>query len=315
MATTNYEEYLVKIPARESAPVGAVRNRTFPPLTYMSSSLVPEAKYHIEFGWVWGMPEPDTYLPETLSEYDEILVNIGGDCWNPEDLGADIEYRLGGHIFSIDSTGAIFIPRGVPHGPLTYREFRHPHVRISILLGSGERKADNTTTSVESVATPPSGVDYGKYIVTKPAYEVIAGTPVKNRQGPSSMTFMSRNLVPESNAYVEGGWVWGMPAPNPHIFEHVHHDFEELVLHFGADYKHPEELGGEIEFSVDGQPLTVDKTSTVFIPKGVKHGPLTWKKYASPHLEMAIIPGAGSLAEADPGGHQERMQRESGKSR
>ena len=49
----------------------------------------------------------------------------------------------------------------------------------------------------------------------KPAYEVIAGTPVKNRQGPSSMTFMSRNLVPESNAYVEGGWVWGMPDPNP----------------------------------------------------------------------------------------------------
>jgi len=27
-------------------------------------------------------------------------------------------------------------------------------------------------------------------------------------------------------------------------------------------------------------------------------------------LEMAIIPGAGSLAEADPGGHQEKMQRE-----
>jgi hypothetical protein len=68
MATTNYEEYLVKTPARESALVGAVRNRTFPALTYMSSSLVPEANYHIDFGWVWGLPGPDTCLPETVSE-------------------------------------------------------------------------------------------------------------------------------------------------------------------------------------------------------------------------------------------------------
>ena len=315
MGTTNYEKYLVKNPGRQGAPVGAVRNRTFPPLTYMSSSLVPEAKYNIEFGWVWGMPQPATCLPEIVGEYDEVLVNIGGDCRNPEDLGADIEYSLGGQVFSINSTGAVFIPRGVLHGPLTYKGFRHPHVRISILLGSGERTADNTVRAVKSRATPASSVDYGKYIVRKPAYEVIAGTPVKNRQGPSSMTFMSRSLVPESNVYVEGGWVWGMPDPNPHIMEHVHRDFEELVLHFGTDYEHPEDLGGEIEFSVGGQALTVDKTSMVFVPKGVTHGPLIWRRYTAPHLEMAIIPGAGSLAEADPGGHQERMQREGAKSR
>lgn len=47
MATTNHEKYLVKNPARRSAVVGTVRNRTFPPLTYMSSSLVPEDR-HIE---------------------------------------------------------------------------------------------------------------------------------------------------------------------------------------------------------------------------------------------------------------------------
>jgi hypothetical protein len=314
MATTNYEKYLVKNPTRQGSPDGTVRNRTFPPLTYMSSALVPEAKYNIQFGWVSGMPAPATYLPEQVSDYDEVLVNIGGDCRNPEDLGADIEYTLGGQVFSINSTGAVYIPRGVPHGPLTYRAFRHPHVRISILLGSGERAAESLSPTDAGPGVPSvSGGDYEKYIVRKPAYEVIAGTPVKNRQGPSSMTFMSRNQVPESKAYVEGGWVWGMPDPNPHIFEHIHRDFEELVLHFGNDHEHPEELGTEIEFSVGGQPLTLDKTSMVFVPKGVMHGPLVWKKYSSPHLEMAIIPGAGSLAEADPGGHQERMQREGGK--
>jgi len=151
------------------------------------------------------------------------------------------------------------------------------------------------------------GPDFERLVVKKPVYEVIAGTPVKNRQEPASMTLMSNNLVPGCNIYIECGWVFGMPDPNPHIFEHVH-KFEEIVLHFGADHEKPEHLGAEIEFFLGGQPLKVNKTSAVYVPSGVKHGPLVWKKYQSPHLEMAIVPGAGSLDEADPGGHQEKMK-------
>jgi len=308
MTDINYEKYLIKEPIIQGQPDLNVQNRTFPPLIYLSSAQIPGIKYNIEFGWVWGMPQPNPYLDERVGEYDEILLNIGGDCYNPEELGADIEYSLGGRILSIDSTSAVFVPKGVRHGPLTYKEFRHPHVRISILLGTGERKINSAETpKPEREATD---IDYKKYLVRKPVYEVIAGTPVKNRQEPASMTFMNRNLVPECNIYVEGGWVWGMPDPNPHIFRHVHRDFEELVLHYGTDHEHPEELGGEIEFSVGDQPLKVDKTAIVFVPKGISHGPLIWKKYSAPHLEMAIVPGAGSLAEADPGGHQEKMQKE-----
>jgi hypothetical protein len=58
---------------------------------------------------------------------------------------------------------------------------------------------------------------------------------------------------------------------------------------------------------VDGRPLLINKTSSVFVPKGVKHGPLTWKRFTKPHLEMTIMIGAGSLSEADPGGHQEKI--------
>lgn len=308
MTDINYEKYLVKEPIIHGQPDLDVQNRTYPPLIYMSSAQIPDIRYNIEFGWVWGMPQPNPYLDERVGEYDEILLNIGGDCYNPEELGADIEYSLGGRILSINSTSAIFVPKGVRHGPLTYKEFRHPHVRISILLGTGERKHNSAETLKPE--TEATDIDYEKYLVRKPVYEVIAGTPVKNRQEPASMTFMNRNLVPECNIYVEGGWVWGMPDPNPHIFKHVHRDFEELVLHYGTDHEHPEELGAEIEFSVGDQPLKVDKTAVVFVPKGISHGPLIWKKYSAPHLEMAIVPGAGSLAEADPGGHQEKMQQE-----
>lgn len=151
--------------------------------------------------------------------------------------------------------------------------------------------------------------DYNKYFVSKPAYEVTLGFEVKGRR--PAMTLLSNNLVPGTNMYIETGWVFGMPDPNPHIHEHVH-DYDEIVIHLGIDPANQEELGGEIEFMVGGQPLKIDKTSAVYVPKGVKHGPLTWKKYTKPHLELTIMVGAGSLAEADPGGHEKRKGKNNG---
>jgi len=149
-----------------------------------------------------------------------------------------------------------------------------------------------------------------KYLVSKPAYEVVPPFEVKGRI--PAMTLMSNNLIPGSDMYVEAGWVLAMPDPNPHIGEHAH-NYDEIVIHLGIDPKNPEELGAEIEFVVDGRPLTIEKTSSVFVPKGVKHGPLTWKRFDKPHLEMTIMIGAGSLTEADPGGHREKMRKGRGK--
>jgi len=149
-----------------------------------------------------------------------------------------------------------------------------------------------------------------KYLVSKPAYEVVPPFEVKGRI--PAMTLMSNNLIPGSDMYVEAGWVLAMPDPNPHIGEHAH-SYDEIVIHLGIDPKNPEDLGAEIEFVVDGKPLTIEKTSSVFVPKGVKHGPLTWKRFDKPHLEMTIMIGAGSLAEADPGGHQKKMKKGRGK--
>lgn len=139
-------------------------------------------------------------------------------------------------------------------------------------------------------------------LVRKPHYEVSAGD-IKGRQYPT-MTLMSNNLVPGSNNYIEIGWVYEMPDPNPHIHEHSHREgCNEIVFHIGTDPNNPEDLGAEIEFVVDGQPLVFDTTSALFIPAGVKHGPVTWRRVTRPHLQMAMVLGAGTMAEADPGGH------------
>jgi hypothetical protein len=303
MPKKDFSKYLVDKPLMKKDDLAA--KHTASPLQLMSSMQVPEAKYNIEFSWVASITALDPNVVLHTHEYNEVLLFIGGDCRDPENLFAEIEFMMGNEKLVVDSTGAVFIPSGVPHGHSSLKKLTKPHVEISLGIGTGISKSIRAT----STRTLKNG-SYSKFHVKKPAYEVIAGTPVKGRQGPSSMTFMNNNLVPGSDIYIEGGWVWDMPDPNPHIFEHVH-DYEEMVIHFGSDYEQQLELGAEIEFCVGGQPLKIAKTSAVYVPSGVKHGPLTWKKYQYPHLEMAIMPGAGTLDEADPGGHREKARRNS----
>ena len=80
-----------------------------------------------------------------------------------------------------------------------------------------------------------SQIDYEKYLVREPLWE--AGPGVKKRQSPT-MTYMSGKQVPEANYYIELGWIYDIPEPNPHIHEHVH-DFDEIVLHWGGNPETP----------------------------------------------------------------------------
>ncbi len=143
--------------------------------------------------------------------------------------------------------------------------------------------------------------NYQQNLVKKPRYEVGENQDIKGRQSPT-MTFMSNDLVPGSNTYIEIGWVYEMPDPNPHIHKHDH-NYDEIVLHIGADPDNPEYLGGEIEFIVGGEKIIIDKTSALFIPKGVEHGPLTWKSVEKPHIQMVVMPGAGTLKDSNPAGY------------
>jgi len=145
---------------------------------------------------------------------------------------------------------------------------------------------------------------YEKYLVRKPLLEMGPASPRRRRtfRTVPGLTYMSNDLVPGSNTYIEMGWIWDMPEPNPHIFEHSNEDYDEIVLHIGNDPNNPEDLGAEIEFCVGGEPLVFDTTTALFVPKGLKHGPLTWKRVSRPHLELTITIGAGTLAQAMPAG-------------
>ena len=118
--------------------------------------------------------------------------------------------------------------------------------------------------------------------------------------------YVDADTVPGAEFYTEATWI--VPGSRDEIRQvnsHTH-PFGELIGFFGFNYEDIQDLGAEIEFTVGGEPLVFDKTAAIFIPAGVKHGPVIWKKVRRPHIQMAMVLGAGTLNEADPGGHEKQ---------
>ena len=96
--------------------------------------------------------------------------------------------------------------------------------------------------------------------------------------------YMDERVIPGS-FYVEAVWVLGsIPRSHP---EHCH-DHDEIVGFVGSNMDDPTNLGGEIDFVVDGEKMTITKTCFIHIPAGVKHGGLCFRKIDKPVFQIAM---------------------------
>jgi len=96
--------------------------------------------------------------------------------------------------------------------------------------------------------------------------------------------YMDDRIVPGS-FYVEAVWVMGsIPRSHP---EHSH-DHDEIVGFVGSNMDDPSDLGGEIDFIVDGEKMAITKTCFIHVPAGVKHGGLCFRKIDRPVFQIAM---------------------------
>ncbi len=294
MSKIDYEKYLVRKPTYEA--LAGIKNQQNPGMTILSDKQVSGCNYYIEAGWISGIPESGLAFAGRVEDYDQIIIYLGGDHRMPQVLGGEVEFVVGGQPITFNTSTSFFIPKGTPYGPVTWKKFRYPHLQITIKCGTG--KAGTPGVVKNAVPVKKKDFDYEQYAIRSPMRE--AGAEFTSGRTAPTMTMMSGVQIPGVKYYIEVGWTFGMPVSKvagSGMPEMVHRQFDEIVLHIGGDPSHPEELGGEVEFYVGGQPLLFNTTSALFIPIGVKHGPLALKKYEKPHLVMAIMCGAGTIKE------------------
>jgi hypothetical protein len=286
-----FENYAVRTPLYETNH--GIKGRQSPTMTFMSEKQTG-APYYVELGWVHGIPDPNPHLGEHVHAHDEILVHWGGDYTQPQVLGGEIEFYLGGQRITFNTTTAIFVPAGVRHGPLTWKAFDFPHVQMSLSLGTGVPPEEHRAIEVETPPLKTDPFDYEQYVVRSPMREQGAGYFTAGRQAPT-MTYMSRKQIPQVRNYIEFGWIWDIVEPP--IRKMVHDKYDEIVLHVGGDPQNPEDLGADLEYGMGDEALMFDTSFGMWVPKGTVHGPLVWHAVRNPHVEMAVMLGAGNLRE------------------
>lgn len=126
---------------------------------------------------------------------------------------------------------------------------------------------------------------YKKYVISEPKVESVAYHPIKNVKGVTfpDEIYLDGRIVDGSPAVVDIGWRFQKPEPDPVEWTHTH-DFDEVLCFIGADPDNPRGLGGEVEFHIADEKYTFDKTTVIFVPKGVPHCPFIHNRVDKPFL-------------------------------
>jgi hypothetical protein len=72
-------------------------------------------------------------------------------------------------------------------------------------------------------------------------------------------------------------------GPQPHM-----HPFDELFAFFGTNFDDPSDLGCEMEFWLEDQPVPFDKSCIAIFPAGMKHCPLNMTQIERPIFHFSM---------------------------
>jgi hypothetical protein len=134
-----------------------------------------------------------------------------------------------------------------------------------------------------------------KYIVTdvKPDKLFpgeIAGmgwTASKKRKMPSHVMWLDGDVIPGA-FYSECVWIWPDCSTDKPAAEAHKHDFLEVVTFFGTDWENPKDLGGEVEFWIDGEKHVMTQSFLAYVPAGVMHCPLITRNIKRPIFHFTV---------------------------
>ena len=303
------------------------RNRGFarwPHTIVFTDDSIIKGSNHFVASWVTSLPRP-VHGPHTHAN-DELLVFLGSNPDNIHDLGCEVEMCIGPemerHVFT--ESNLVYIPAGVVHGPIRFRNLRRPFIFIQAvhapritekshveLVPEGERDKmvffdfDGTQTDEEVAEQYQKIQEIANTLKAAPADEEPAGAtaPGETKYG----KYFFSELSPEKKQYKFGRLpqtlvfadddvikgchhFWALfiePQPWPEHGPHSHSDPEAMGT-LGIDWNNPQVSGLEGGGDWMGTEMEyyegTGKSGLTFMPAGVVHGPVRYGKIQRPFI-------------------------------
>jgi hypothetical protein len=120
------------------------------------------------------------------------------------------------------------------------------------------------------------GVDKPKENPKYPAYR----TKVDPKRVKPIIT-VDADTVPGAEFYSDTKWI--LPGSGDvKLCESHTHEFNEVLGFFGYNYDNIQDLGAELEITIDNEKNIVDRSFSACIPAGVQHGPIIVRNITRP---------------------------------
>jgi hypothetical protein len=136
---------------------------------------------------------------------------------------------------------------------------------------------------------------YAKYVITE---DIRTGSPPpaafmkrledQRKQGnytTGAHVLSLNDTIAKGALYFDAVWMVDKHGKPPTNIEIAHsHDFDEIIGFFGSYNGDAHDLGGEVEIWLGNEQYILTKSAVIFCPKGLSHGPISFRKIKTPIL-------------------------------
>jgi hypothetical protein len=125
--------------------------------------------------------------------------------------------------------------------------------------------------------------DFNKHVNTNP-------WAPKYRPGDrTSLLFLDDSVIKDA-FFVECCWFWPAMVENRSLSHDVKphkHEYDEVLVLIGSNTDDPKDLCGEVEFFLNGEKHVINKSTMVYLPAGIEHGPIRMVRIDRPIFHFA----------------------------
>lgn len=273
-------------------------------LLWMDDERVSGAEFYMEVTWLWPGKTPSGTMEEGhVHNFPEVIGFIGSDENNPGELDGRMEMHIGDEVHDVTKSSLIYLPPGLHHCPLTFREVNKPTMFFTLApVSHYGRKSDEMTKEatkdvvIPEFKTPPkdeNGHRYARYIVTEPLKHAPKNASGEKPPAPpadlrsSHIVSLDETVFPGA-FYVDFVWIWGgnmVMAPETHA-----HDWDEMIGLCGIPESkdNPRGIDPGVSVKMGDDMYRMEKSSLIYVPKNVPHAPIVFKDIKKPVLCFTI---------------------------
>ncbi|HEX7474595.1 MAG TPA: hypothetical protein VF318_01415 [Dehalococcoidales bacterium] len=231
--------------------------------------------FSVDCTWFWRS-NPDQIVDGTrISNCNQVICLVGADPENPFSLAGEMTIWVGGEKNLLNKSSLVFVPAGVPFGPVQIAHMEHPICYTAIGI----------RPDPEAVRDP-----------SLPRYTILSETKPKAVPPPTSVrrTMKATNILHLEDDMAKGSFYvnlnWFDEGYGQAPMEVHDHEWPELIAIIGCDPENPYDIDGTFSVDLAGETHYINKSSLVCIPANTMHCPWKFLEVKKPTLTITASP-------------------------